>query len=253
MKKIILFILLVPTLSIAQSREDAKEAAIRAIGQLVSTYRQLPQLSFAVNYRYAAADRPGVYLDSMEGRVIISGQQYWYSMAQTECVLNADYQIMIFKEDKLIYLARPNKDMAASMAMQAMGPQALHAFDSLIRNGQGIHSTIWETNAEQIVQVDFTGHPTYKSLSWFISKETGLIGKMVTVMKAGQLYDASVRSQVDDKDTYAIVETLYTAYQKGGVDENIFRSDRYFNRQGTAYQPSAQYSNYKIFLGSQGL
>ncbi|WP_276482782.1 hypothetical protein [Paraflavitalea pollutisoli] len=253
MKKQLIAFLIAIGSTIAGAAQDNPAAVVSAMQQLVTTYSRSPQLSFSIEYRYAALDKPGLFLDSMKGQVKISRGRCWYSLAETECILNNDYQILLFKEDQLIYLSKPSKEIAHSMALQGMAPQALDMLDSLLRTGKDIQSSFTEDGTRRVIKLVFNQHPVYKELSWHISKKSGYIERMVSVMKSGQLYDPSVRSQVNDQDSYAIVETLYSNYSSGGVEESVFTTDRYITREGTEYHPAAAYNNYKIFFGSQGL
>jgi hypothetical protein len=253
MKKIMLLLLLIPGLKVSLAQVKPEQAVLKAMQQLLSVYNHVSQLSFKVNYRYAAEETPGVYLDSLNGQVKISGSRYWYDLALTEYILNTDYQIMIFKEDQLIYLARPSREVASAMTLQGLGPQNLTTFDSLLTNSKDISCNYSDNATEQILQIVFVNHPVYKKISWNIDKSTGYIKKITSVVKAGQLYDPSIRSQVDDKDTYAIVEASFSNYSAGIVDESLFNSNRYFIKEGQAYKPTEQYRDYKIFLGTPGL
>ncbi|WP_315815574.1 hypothetical protein [Paraflavitalea speifideaquila] len=152
-----------------------EQAVAEAMYKLLGTYSRAPQLSFVVHYKYAAEDKPGLYLDSMRGEVKLHGSKSWYNLALTEYILNEDYQIMLFKEDQLIYLVKPSKVHISPLDMHMLGSNSLATFDSLITNDKDISCSYTGNASEENIQIVFARHPVYRKISWSIDRSTGYI------------------------------------------------------------------------------
>ena len=88
-----------------------------------------------------------------------------------------------------------------------------------------------------------------KRTEYYISKSNGYISRVVSVVKSSSMYDASVRSQVDD-GSYVIVEVKYSNYQERAFNDSELSTSRYYRLEGSDYVPGVAYEGYKIFLGS---
>jgi hypothetical protein len=212
--------------------------------QLAATYKNTAHLSFDVQYKYAAEDAPDVYLDSMSGHFKLSGNRYWYDLDNTEAICTNDYLIMLFKEDNVMYLAKP-------AAGKTTNPLAM--IDSLLVNSAGMTPQLTEN--KQWTTITFTFPLAYpcKKMEYVIDKKTGWLVKTVNVVRSEELYEPSARPFIEGAVTYVIVEAWYANYQKDDFDDSVFNNDRYFRKQGAEYVTVTPFDTYKIFLGTPNL
>jgi hypothetical protein len=244
MKKSMILFFLLGIAGSAAYAQDEKKQALRLLQQLATTYKNTTHLSFDVQYRYAAESTPGVYLDSLSGHFKISGHRYWYDLDNTEAICTNDYVIMLFREDKVMYLAKPG-------AGKTTHPVAM--IDSLLVNSAGMALQL--TDNKQWTTITFTFPPAYpcKKMEYVIDKKTGWLVKTVNVVRSEEMYEAAARPFIEGAVTYAVVEASYTNYQKDGFDDSVFDNDRYFKKQGAEYVTVTPFDTYKIFLGTPNL
>ena len=242
-------LLLLTSLSVVlynvQAQEHNPELVAKEVKLLTQAYIQAQRLSFDVRYYYANETAPAVYLDSLSGNCKISGSHYWYELDSTEMLYNDQCVIILYKEDKLMYLAKP------SAQLRATNPLAL--LDSFLLTNNKLLYGLEIKGKEKIITIDFGKDGPCKRLQYYIDVSTGWLTKMVNVVKADQLYDPSVRAQVETGNTYAIVETRFSNYRQNSFDDTVFNTARYFTKDGDKYVATASYAMYQIFLSNPGL
>src|SRR5687768_7596976 len=107
-----------------------KQEALQLMQKMTDTYQQAAGLSFEVQFRYASETAPNAWLDSLTGRFIINGTQYWSDIDNTETISTGEYTITLFRDDQLMYLTKaPNADHP----MAALTGSALLQNDSTIQ------------------------------------------------------------------------------------------------------------------------
>ena len=222
-----------------------RAAAVQAISQLAERYVHTPMLSFDVVYRYASEASPGRYLDSLRGSFKMDGMRYWYLLDSTEMLCADKWVVILYREDKIMYLS-----LAGARAMPA-NPMAM--LDSFLAKKDGLEYGVTDAGGQTKVTVSFGKESSCRQLEYDIDDKTGLLTRMVSVVKSEQLYEPSVRSLVSPGASYAVVETLFTNYHEKSFVEGVFDAGRYFKKEGDAYVCVAPYNQYKIFLGKPGL
>lgn len=235
--RITIFLLLLIGYLPARSQQGVKRQTLDAMQKLAERYRSNEGIGFDIQYRYSMEQTPGLYLDSLKGECKMSGNQYWYQMDNTESIRTNDFVIMLFREDSLMYLNKPN-DVA-----EMVNPVAM--MDSLLNHSGNIDCRITEHPGYTSLFMDFKVRSAYKSLEYQVDRQSGLLLKIVSVVRAEQLgYETPA---------YAIVETSFTNYRQGGIDHKLFKAENYFRKEGNEYVTVAPYSSYRIFLGSTGM
>jgi hypothetical protein len=232
-----------------QAQEEATIKATAAMHRLAEKYQQARLLSFDVLYRYAAEGKPGEYLDSLRGQCKVHGNRYWSALDNTESVYDGQLLVMLFKEDSIIYLAKP---VAAATPGSNASPVAM--IDTFLLRNNGSQYTYTATPGEELITLSLPGTGPYKQITWQVNRKTGYLDKMTSLVRSDQLYDPTVRAQVTDAaSTYVVVETLYSNYRQGAFDESIFDLGKYVKKEGGTWITVAPYEKYKVFLGSTGL
>lgn len=255
MRMSLMIIFFIGCLQVAQAQYDKKQEAWAAIQKLTDVYGKASHLSFDVSYRYATEEAPDTWLDSLNGRFKLNGSQYWYDMNNTESICAGGYLILLFKEDQVMYLAKP---AGASLNPSGVNPASVvpgvvSQFENVLKKDTTIQCSIKEINNQKRITIEFTVPATYKKIEYYVNSKTGYLEKMINVVRSDQLYDASVQHLVDAEQSYAIVETVYSNYRPENVDDSLFNISRYFKKEGDNYITVAPYNMYKIFLGTPNL
>jgi hypothetical protein len=229
----------------ALAQPGEKEKVIAELKQVSAKYKTAGFLSFEIMYRYADEKAPGRYLDSLKGSFKLNGDQYWYGMDETESIGNKEYMMMLFKEDKIMYLSK-----AASSVMSG-NPVAL--IDSFILRNTDINCRFEEGKKQNRIILDFAGDGKYKRIEYRVDAGTHFLTGITCVVKSSELYDQSVRPAIDGGAEYALIEISFSGYQQKAFDESLFNMAKYFKKEGDEYITLPPYDSYKIFLGSPNL
>jgi hypothetical protein len=246
-KKILLWILFISNglLSVLQAQPPEKQRAIEVLRSLSDRYRGYKNLHFTISYRYSSEDRPGVYLDSLKGDFKMSGSSYRYIVDSTEFIGNRDWTVVLYKQDRVMFLSR------TSPAMQAGNPVAL--LDSILLKNDSVHCQLTETKELQQIRITFrAGLPT-RAIEYTIDRKSGFVTRVINIVQSRQLYDPSVQHLVEDNSGYAVVETNFMNYREGDFDERELDLHRYFKKEGKSLVTVAPYDSYKIFLSTPDL
>lgn len=242
-KKILLsFLLSSSLLPIVRAQMADKQKAIESLRSLSERYKNYKSLSFTIAYKYSAEDKPGLYADSLKGSFTMSGSRYRYIMDSTEFIGDKDRVVVLYKQDRVMYLAK------SSPAMQSGNPMA--KLDSILLKNDSVRIRMDETKKQQTIVLLFpSGSPT-REIRFVIDRGSGYMTRMVQVVLSKQLYDPSVRPLVEGHSSYAIVETDFTNYREGNGDEQALDQGQYFKKEGKQYMPLPPYDSYKLFLGT---
>jgi hypothetical protein len=244
MKKILILITMMGMMTYVSAQVGEQVRALGALRQLQLVYQQAKLLSFDVRYTYAKEEAPVEILDSLDGQYRLHGSRYWGLLGNTESVYDDQLLLLLFKEDSLLYLARPKGAGAGPVAM----------VDSLLLQQPGSRFGYAETASELLVSLVLPETSPYKKMTWHIDRRTGYLNRTSSLVRSDQLYEAAVRSSIPEAAAeYVVVETVYSHYRNGGFPESIFDLDRYLKKEGTEYVAQGAYAGYKVFLGSTGL
>lgn len=226
-------------------QELDREKVITELKAISERYRSVKNLSFDINYRYANDLQPGAFLDSLSGSFRISGKNYWYVLDNTEAIGDSQYLIMLFKEDKIMYLTKPS-----SLTLMQ---NPLSLIDSYLVNKPDIKYSISSQKKEKKISLDFGDNGKYRRIEYSIDMASGFMTKMTCVVRASEMYDESVKSQVDDASVYVQVEAVFKNYRENAFTEGLFNTAKYFKKDGEEYIALPPYETYKVFLGTNTL
>jgi outer membrane lipoprotein-sorting protein len=229
-------------LSFGQEVPKEKQRALDALRALSGHYRNYKSLHFTISYKYSAESKPGVYLDSLKGYFTLSGLKYRYVMDSTEFIGDSDRVMVLYKQDRVMYLAK------SSSSTQSGNPMAL--LDSLLLKNDSVGCQYSETTEKQQITLLFKPGKPAREITYTIDRKSGWMTRITQVVPSRQLYDPSVRAQVENNSSYAVVETDFMNYREGGAEESEPDLSRYFKKEGKQYIPLAPYDSYKIFLGT---
>jgi hypothetical protein len=211
--------------------------------KLAERYRTAAHLSFDVAYYYSADKTPAAYLDSLEGHFKMNGNHYWYEVAGTESLYSDQYAVVLYKEDKVMYLAKP----AASVA------NPVSTLDNFLKADTLYTCRLVHQQQYDQLTIDFIGKGPYKRTDYFIDPQTGFIIRMVSLVRSELLYDPSALPAIDKDNAYAVVEMRFSHYRENSFDDKALDVAQYFKKEGKGFITVAPYETYKIFIGTPNL
>jgi hypothetical protein len=225
--------------SISQTNE--KDGSVKIIRMLVDHYRHAGNLSFGISFKYSDSERPDHVIDSLSGSFKISDSLYWYDLDNTECVFDSRHMVMLFKEDKLMYLTRPSR------SLQNVLP--INMLDSLLESNKEIHSSVYNGKGYTKLTIDFPKDHSYQKIEYTIDTRTGYLMMVKAWVRSAELYDPSVRSVVN-KNSYAIIQTNYFNYRKDAFDKSVFDLKRYYKEENGQYKAVSPFDAYTVFVAT---
>jgi hypothetical protein len=223
------------------------DSVISLLRQMKQGYDSSRNLSFDMAYIYTSENKPGEILDSLSGHMEISRGRYHWNISNTESIANAQYAVMLFKDDKLMYITRP---------MQKDGsPDPFAMLDSSLFRIQGLKCNVEKTKEIVTITIDFPEGISYKQIKIAINKKTGFVASTAFTLKAAALnhqYGFNDENLKTD-NSYAHIEARYFNYNTEVLNDSVFDQNSYFKKTGKEFSTVAPYTDYKIFIGSPNL
>lgn len=252
MKMIIPFLLILGFYNTTSAQSD-NQHALKALKGLMQTYTKNNGLSFDLRFTYAPESRPFQFLDSLKGSVKINGNRSWYLIDSTESVNTGDFLVTIFREDKLLFLAKPQSvSLPMNTGLNGMSEAWLYGIDSLAQLKKVMLE--WKEDKEtQQVTIRFPEAKQNKAMTFVIDRKSGLLRSSVTIARGDQLMDPESRREANITDEFAIITTYFQNYNKGKIEEALFEPSRYFIKKGDEYMGVNEFRDYKVFLGTPGM
>jgi hypothetical protein len=226
-------------------QSDNARLAMNALLKLSETYNSSKQLSFDIKYLYASEQSPAVVLDSLQGSFKLDADRYWYSLDSTETLSDGGKVIVLYKEDKVMYLTK------ASNAGRSLNQML--SIDSLLSKSDGVAFSIKKEKTNNQIRIVFPDGKSCKWIEYTIDSKTGYLKQMIQLVKDELLYDPGISVAAEQNSKYSIITTLFSHYESGTFGEGFFDAGRYYRKSGSDFTACKPYENYKVFLGSTDL
>jgi hypothetical protein len=225
---------------------QSNKKLLAEIKQLQNTYKKDRALQFDIRYVYSKESRPSALLDSLEGKMEVSGNNYRIELNNTVTIKNDQYVINIFKDDKLIYVTRP------SWSERSTSPSML--IDSAFANISNLTYTIDSNTSIKRLALNFPKESSYKKVLFTINNASGYVTKVRYIVKTDRLLmTTGPGDAAKGNDEYGIVEATFSNYKKGQNMPEVFDEKVFFIKKGNEYIPTDKYKDFSIFLGSPNL
>jgi len=214
-----------------------------------NTYKSAGMLGYDVTYRYTSEADPFKSFDSLQGRIEMDSARYWCRLDNTESMSNDKYTVVLFREDKLMYLSK------ASLLNRSNDPlQMLQRLGSV---GGKVSYEETTTGHFKTIIIRFEQVAVCKRIEYTVDTKTGYLSKMVYVIPTEQLVDETARQTFDATKEgygqYARVEAVFSNYSKLPSGDSKFDERLFFSKQGNEFVPASSFNDYKIFVASPNL
>lgn len=238
-----LIISIAAALSVQAQDTTAIAKAINIFSRVQAKSQQQP-VSFEVNYTYSNESTPGTLLDSLKGKIEISGENYRSTLDSTETIRNSKYTIILFKEDKLMYLAANSKSVSPA--------DPLETLNALLKGAT--NSTFSYQKRNTIINVSFPAGANCKQLSITIDTVSQRLISMQYILKTTLLMGDEMKNEVPEEyEEYAQVKASFYNYKDIPVNNSRFDEKAFFYKDGDTFKVTPAYEDYRIFVGTPGL
>jgi hypothetical protein len=240
----IMVYLFVPAVCLlAQVHQDTTGLSAEMAGMQI-TFSEQP-LSFDIRYTYAGEQQPEVLLDSMQSNLLMAGTNFRYSLNKIMTISNGRYHIVLFMENKLMYVKKVEEGEKPDPFRQVNPGFPVVAVKSWSIKTEGIR---------RILHIDFKEGAPFRTLDIRKDTHSGHLMSMRYVLKADHL-PAGTKENPDLSayGTFAILQIYFEHYKTIYPDKSMFDEHSYFNKEGTDVKPTSAYSDYQVFKASPNL
>jgi hypothetical protein len=217
---------------------DQRVQAVQRLQDLASAYKKADHLSFNVTYRYSSEAKPASFLDSLTGSFKMNGNSFWYAIDNAEFLGNDTINVAVFNEDKVIYIN------GKSVVNQSANPLAM--IDSVLLNNEYSSASITPGILVDDLVINFQPGFQFKKVEYFIDVKTGLIRRMIGIIKSQEMYDPQVQPLFDKKLDYGILDIMFTNYQTASFSDQVLNPAKYFVKINRSFQAVGNYASYQI-------
>lgn len=247
-------VILLCCLSLTLTRFSAVAQSVKGLDQVMvemkklqSFYKAQP-LSFDVKYTYAGEGTPDKTLDSLNGHIEIAGDSYRCLLDSTETIRNNRYNIILFKEDRIMYLSKPTTAMT--------GTDPLQVIQAVMERSGAANCGISVKGRTKVIRIDFKAGGPYRQMEMTIDTLSGYLQSMRYIMKTALLVDAPDGADAAAEqgyDEYAVVQAAFSAYRKIPADPSRYNEHTFFYKEGNEFIATQAYKDYKLFVGTPNL
>lgn len=234
----------------AQSQEtNACKQATDMLRKLREAYTRMDNLSFDVKYRYTSLNDSSTILDSMEGQMMLKKQNYRSIIGNTETIGTDKYTIMLFKQDSVMYLAKPSMRNAF-----AAGPSI--DIDTLLSSIKNVECSIHDEDGHTKLSFDFPPGGNYQSVSFIIDIKAMRLLQVSYILKTILLMDIDehgINSSDPQPEEYSRLNIDFVNYSTKELSNDLFDDKKFFYRENKQFKTTDAYSNYRIVLGTANL
>lgn len=203
-------------------------------------------LSFDVSYVYSDEKNPDKILDSLSGRMEVSQNNYRCILDSTETISNDKITIMLFKQDRVMYLTKRTKN--------SFGADPLALLDTFLTVTPDITCEIKSLRQEKILSLNFPDNNAYKKIEFTIDTARGYLTKAIYIVKTELLTDAhAVSNNETEYSEYAKVESTFFNYKREKKNEALFDENTFFHKENGDYKTTDAYKDYQIFIATPNL
>lgn len=239
--------LLVVLYAPARAQQPGDTAQLFTSLKRLESALQSSPVSFSIRYTYVSEKQPDVVLDSLSGSFELSGTSGRFMIDNMVTVCNSRYNIIVFPDDKLIYVSKPAPLAQADLVAQLR---------ALITSSGISKCLVTATKDAGVISVYFKEGGPCREMNIYTDPRTGYMRNVVYVLKTSMLTGQlkTDETTLDTYGEYAIVRMDFSDYKKlAAGDTARFDESNYFYREGEAFKPAPAYKEYQIFKGSPNL
>jgi hypothetical protein len=245
--KITSMILLIVCACTVLAQQPGTDPGIEQLKKMNDQYKKCSYLQFDMDFRYSTESAPDKYLDSMKGVAKISGNHYSYILGNTELIKTEEYLVSIFSEEKIMQLVKLRRsDSSSPMDANGINTTLINALDSM-QQRKLVTITSTEVSGLVKITVQFSDHPSWKSVEYVIRKSDGFLDRTVIIAKMEEMLGPGLQ-EMELVDGYAIIETIFSNYSSQSPDTASLQGSRYFTRNGDQFEPADTYKEYRIMV-----
>jgi hypothetical protein len=237
MKKQFIFLLLGIVFALsAKCQQVIPGMEVTEIFNIAETYRQVPHLSFDMQFQYADSANPGLVIEQLSGNYKLQNGKMRSRIDSTEYLRGNVYNLTIFRDDSIISVddRQPDNNLFQ-----------MPFLDSVFRN-QNIDSMLiaQPNDSTRILTIKFVAGTAYSNYELQYDYNTYLIKKVKYTVPANSAF-----ADTGDAIT-SIVTILFSNYDTQIIEDSNFDEAAFIKKQGEEFVAQPAYSGFKIFVNT---
>ena len=225
----------------AQTKGDREN--LLALKKAAQVFMDTAYLHVDMTYRYATATEPENFQDSLGGSLKTWKNNYWYKMDQTEVVCDGKKMVIIYKEDRVLYLSTPETGNTSR--------QQFALLDSLLAGKYPIESFMVEEKGYKKYTIRFTEPTLYQQMEFWINTK-GRVARTRQVLHEGLFMEPTQKTGKTDSD-WMIIDVQYTGYRQNDFNPLDFSTERLVRKEKDKWVAQAPYQDYSVFSAKPNL
>jgi hypothetical protein len=231
--KITSMILLIVCACTVLAQQPGTDPGIEQLKKMNDQYKKCSYLQFDMDFRYSTESAPD--------------NHYSYILGNTELIKTEEYLVSIFSEEKIMQLVKLRRsDSSSPMDANGINTTLINALDSM-QQRKLVTITSTEVSGLVKITVQFSDHPSWKSVEYVIRKSDGFLDRTVIIAKMEEMLGPGLQ-EMELVDGYAIIETIFSNYSSQSPDTASLQGSRYFTRNGDQFEPADTYKEYRIMV-----
>jgi len=205
-------------------------------------------VSFDLRYVYSNEHTPADILDSLSGNIIMDSTNYRCILDNTETISNGKYNIILFKEDQVMYLSKGTATNATQDPLQTI--------QTVLEKSGASGCTITNNKRNKVIHIDFVPGGACKQIEMVIDTVARRLLSMEYIVRTSQLMEipgATGSEQPEGYEEFARVRADFYNYRFLLPDKSRFDERTFFYKEGDTFKTTAAYSSYKIFIATPNL
>lgn len=246
----ILFFLTISGLVITAKGQNRITATdiVTDLKAMQDNYSKQGRLSFNVSYRYTNETDPSMVLDSLSGIFEMDNKKFHFILDNTETINNGIYTIMLFKEDKMMYLTN-------GVSKNPLDP--VQMLDSAMSHIKDLKFSSSVQENRKTITLFFPPGLPYKQIDFVMDTVSMQLVKTVYLVRTMELADPLLKQsgsmEAIGYDTYARVEAIFSGFKSSIADPSVFEENNFFIRENNKFIVTEKYKDFKIFIGTPNL
>ncbi len=231
------------TLPVARLQAQPEQKYLRQIRVAAAAFTDTAYQHFDICYRYASAETPGRFEDSLTAGFKTWRNRFWYTASNTEVVSDDSLAVVLFKDDQLIYLTRPGQANALS------GQFAL--LDSLLGGKYPVAVSAEKQGSVMHYRVEFIQPVYYKIFECWINEKGRILKtrQLVNRMLAEQQFSAATQPG----SAWISIELEFRQYPGNDFRPEWFDTRRVVTKENNEWVARSPYQHFTVFKANPKL
>ncbi len=189
--------------AVAQKGKDL-DALVTAMKRLQDLYTAQP-VSFEVKYTYTPETDPARVLEEMQGQTVFDGRRIYNRIDSMETIINEQFRIMLFADDKIMYVTRVDSSRGAD--------EPAGQLRAILEQAAVAACEMQESDGLASYRVTFLPEAPYKEMLVQVDSQTGYLQWIRYLVKPDMLGDEVEAGQLKPGEC-AVLSIRYSNFTK---------------------------------------